>query len=52
MCVPSTGPLSFPCSIDLLIEVHRRLAPMHAVRVAWLLEPFDPFWYEEPGLRA
>src|SRR5207247_4359956 len=34
--------------IDLLIEVHRRLAPMHAVRVARLLEPFDPFWYEEP----
>ncbi len=34
--------------IDLLIEVHRRLAPMHAVRVAHLLEAFDPFWYEEP----
>jgi len=31
-----------------MIEVHRRLAPMHAVRVARLLEPFDPFWYEEP----
>src|SRR5439155_17532630 len=28
--------------VDLLIEVHRRLAPMHAVRVARLLEPFDP----------
>src|SRR6266849_1223132 len=35
-------------TVDLLIEVHRRLAPMHAVRVARLLEPFDPFWYEEP----
>src|SRR5439155_1016160 len=34
--------------VDLLIEVHRRLAPMHAVRIARLLEPFDPFWYEEP----
>jgi galactonate dehydratase len=34
--------------IDLLIECHRRLAPMHAVRVARLLEPYDPFWYEEP----
>jgi galactonate dehydratase len=34
--------------IDLLIEVHRRLAPMHAVRIARMLEPFDPFWYEEP----
>src|ERR1043165_6617071 len=27
-------------TIDLLIECHRRLAPMHAVRVAGLLEPF------------
>jgi galactonate dehydratase len=35
-------------TIDLLIECHRRLAPMHAVRVAGMLEPFDPFWYEEP----
>jgi galactonate dehydratase len=34
--------------IDLLIEVHRRLAPMHAIRVARRLEPFQPFWYEEP----
>ena len=34
--------------IDLLIECHRRLAPMHAVRVASMLEPFDPFWFEEP----
>jgi galactonate dehydratase len=34
--------------IDLLIEVHRRLAPMHAVRVAKMLEEFEPFWYEEP----
>jgi galactonate dehydratase len=34
--------------IDLLIEAHRRLAPMHAIRVARRLEPFRPFWYEEP----
>ncbi|MBI2940077.1 MAG: mandelate racemase/muconate lactonizing enzyme family protein [Chloroflexi bacterium] len=34
--------------IDLLVEVHRRLAPMHAVRVARRLEGFNPFWYEEP----
>jgi len=34
--------------VDLLIEVHRRLAPMHAVRVARMLEEFEPFWYEEP----
>ena len=35
-------------AVDLLIEVHRRLAPMHAVRVARAIERFRPFWYEEP----
>ena len=34
--------------VDLLVEVHRRLAPMHAVRVAEMMEEFRPFWYEEP----
>lgn len=34
--------------IDLLIEVHRRLAPMHAIRVARAIESIKPFWYEEP----
>jgi len=31
-----------------LIEVHRRLSPMNAVRVARMLEEFEPYWYEEP----
>lgn len=35
-------------NVDLLIEVHRRLAPSHAVRVARMMEEFLPFWYEEP----
>ena len=34
--------------VDLLVEAHRRLAPMHAVRVARRIEEFNPFWYEEP----
>jgi galactonate dehydratase len=34
--------------VDILVEVHRRLAPMHAIRVARMLEEFQPFWYEEP----
>jgi galactonate dehydratase len=34
--------------VEILIEVHRRLAPMHAVRVARRMEAFRPFWYEEP----
>jgi galactonate dehydratase len=34
--------------VDILVEVHRRLSPAHAVRVARLMEHLDPFWYEEP----
>ncbi|MEW6672344.1 MAG: mandelate racemase/muconate lactonizing enzyme family protein [Thermodesulfobacteriota bacterium] len=34
--------------VDILLEVHRRLSPLHAVRVARMMEPFNPFWYEEP----
>ena len=39
----SVGP-----EVDILVEVHRRLAPMHTVRIARMLEEFQPFWYEEP----
>lgn len=35
-------------AVEILIEVHRRLAPMHAVRVARRMEEYRPFWYEEP----
>ncbi len=34
--------------VEILIEVHRRLAPMHAIRVAKMLEPYRPYWFEEP----
>jgi len=34
--------------VELLIEVHRRLAPMNAIRAAKLLEPYRPYWFEEP----
>jgi galactonate dehydratase len=34
--------------VDVLVEVHRRLAPANAIRVARLMEPYAPFWYEEP----
>jgi galactonate dehydratase len=36
--------------VDVLVEMHRRLAPMHAVNIARALEPYHPFWYEEPVL--
>ena len=35
-------------AVDLLVEVHRRLAPMHAIRIARAMEPYRPFWFEEP----
>ena len=34
--------------VAILIEVHRRLAPMHAVRASKKMQKFDPFWFEEP----
>jgi galactonate dehydratase len=34
----------------LLIEVHRRLAPMHAVRIGQRLREYGIGWYEEPCL--
>ena len=34
--------------VEILVEVHRRLAPNEAIRVAQRLEPFEPFWFEEP----
>ena len=34
--------------VDLMIEAHRRLAPTNAIRVAKMLEPFKPYWFEEP----
>ena len=34
--------------VDLLIEGHRRLAPMHAVRLAHEIAPLGIYWYEEP----
>ena len=34
----------------LLVEVHRRLAPMHAIRVGRRIAEYDIGWYEEPCL--
>ena len=36
--------------VDILVEMHRRLAPMHAVKIARGIEEYEPFWYEEPVL--
>lgn len=34
--------------VELLVEVHRRLAPMNAVHVAQMIEKYRPYWFEEP----
>jgi galactonate dehydratase len=34
--------------VEILVEVHRRLAPKEAIRIARRLEPLRPFWFEEP----
>lgn len=34
--------------VEILVALHRRLAPNEAIRVAKRLEQFEPFWYEEP----
>ncbi|MEO6749992.1 MAG: mandelate racemase/muconate lactonizing enzyme family protein, partial [Casimicrobiaceae bacterium] len=34
--------------IDLLLDIHRRLAPMHAIALARTLAEFAPYWFEEP----
>ena len=36
--------------VDILVEMHRRLAPMHARRIGREIEQYRPFWYEEPVL--
>ena len=34
--------------VDLLLDIHRRLAPMHAIELAKRLEEFEIYWLEEP----
>lgn len=34
--------------VDILIDQHRRLAPMHAIRLDKKLAEFDIYWMEEP----
>ncbi len=36
--------------VEILVEMHRRLAPMQAVRIGKAIEPYRPFWFEEPVL--
>ncbi|MDA0710151.1 MAG: mandelate racemase/muconate lactonizing enzyme family protein [bacterium] len=34
--------------VEILVEVHRRLSPGAAARAARLMEPYRPYWFEEP----
>lgn len=35
-------------NVDILLDIHRRLAPMHAIDLAAALAEFEPYWFEEP----
>ncbi|MBO0752110.1 MAG: mandelate racemase/muconate lactonizing enzyme family protein [Bradyrhizobiaceae bacterium] len=35
-------------NVDLLLDIHRRLAPMHAIDLSDALAEFEPYWLEEP----
>jgi galactonate dehydratase len=37
-------------AVDLCIEIHRRLTPAEAVALARGIEPYHPFFYEDPTL--
>jgi galactonate dehydratase len=34
--------------VDILLDLHRRLSPMHAISLAQRFEEFAPYYYEEP----
>ena len=34
--------------VDILLDLHRRLSPMHAISLAARYEEFGPYYYEEP----
>jgi galactonate dehydratase len=34
--------------VELLLDIHRRLAPMHAIELSRELAEFKPYWFEEP----
>ena len=36
--------------VDILVEMHRRLAPIHAIKIAKGIQQYHPFWFEEPVL--
>jgi galactonate dehydratase len=35
-------------NVDILLDIHRRLAPMHAIELANALAELEPYWLEEP----
>lgn len=34
--------------VELLLDIHRRLAPTHAITLSNALAEFEPYWFEEP----
>ena len=34
--------------VDMMLDIHRRLAPMHAIELSKRLEEYEIYWFEEP----
>ncbi len=34
--------------VEILVEVHRRLSPIEAIKVGRMIEKYRPYWFEEP----
>lgn len=34
--------------VEILLDIHRRLAPTHAISLSNALAEFEPYWFEEP----
>jgi galactonate dehydratase len=34
--------------VEILLDIHRRLAPTHAIALSNALAEFEPYWFEEP----
>lgn len=39
---------AFGSDVELLLDIHRRLSPRHAIELSSALAEFEPYWLEEP----
>ncbi len=39
---------AFGRDVDLLLDIHRRLSPRHAIELSDAVAEYEPYWFEEP----